>query len=526
MKKFITPAIDRAQVALFRETLDESVPQDHLVRVVDWILDRYDFKEYEARYSGKGHPSYHPSDMTKLLVYAYSKGIVSSRQIEDNCRNRIDFIWLMRGMAPDHDTIANFRRENLEDFILIFDFTLSILREAGVVPMESVAVDGTRIEANCGRSGTMSRKGIEKAILKNENEIRRLLDLAEEKDLSEDKLYGKASPYNIPRKLRNARVREERLKKALEKVKEKEAREEKRRGRKKKTESRVPVTDPDSDVMRDKKGGFSPNYSVTLVVDTFDNVIVAGGVSTRHNDHESFIEAVEEAEINTGIRPGQALADVDYATDEIISWCEDRDIDPCICTKSGAGKEKRVELPEGFPRKVTNVNGEEIELEKLPANNEGRIDRKAMKWNEDLQAFICVMGYLLQRVGKKKKEDKKSGKTTYRGDMCCQCPVKVICTKSERGRTVDVWRATETRDRQEKRMEGDQHRRDYRKRKSTVEPVIGTIKQAMGIRRFSLRGDGKPNGEMNIVKAAYNARKIGKWIERLGFAGMEAMMAL
>jgi len=120
MKTFIGSVVDRTQYALLQETLEDSITRDHPVRVLDWVLDRMDWSEWIARYPGGGRPAYPPDVMVKLLAYAYMTGMRSSRIIEHACRNSMDFMWLMSGRKPDHDTIASFRRENIERFVDVF----------------------------------------------------------------------------------------------------------------------------------------------------------------------------------------------------------------------------------------------------------------------------------------------------------------------------------------------------------------------------------------------------------------------
>ena len=94
MKRWVAPALDRQQALLFSKRLDEAVPESHPVRVYDAILNTFDWTEWEATYEWFGRPSYHPRDLCKLLIYCYSRGIRSSRLIEDACRNRCDVIQL------------------------------------------------------------------------------------------------------------------------------------------------------------------------------------------------------------------------------------------------------------------------------------------------------------------------------------------------------------------------------------------------------------------------------------------------
>ena len=529
MKTFIGPLVDRSQYALIQETLEDSIPKDHPVRVLDWMLDQHDWSEWIARYPGGGRPAYPPNLMVKLLVYAYMIGFRSSRAIEYCCRNNIDFIWLMSGRKPDHDTIAAFRRENVERFVEVFRTTVQVCREAGLVTMEKVAVDGTRVEANNGKNSTMKREDIEKELQKLDERIRKIVGEAEAKDREDDALFGEGvSPNDLPEGLKDAEKRRECLGKALEKVMAKNERANSRLGKKSKgiNNSRVPVVDVDSDVMKNKKGGFAPNYNPYVAVDEQAGIIVSCGVTNDHNDAGHLKPAIEEAEENTGMPVVQVQADSTYATIENLDYCEGRGIDPCMAPlySSPGKKEGKKELPEGVPQTAVRADGEMIRIGEIHRNNKGKFDKLAFKFDSENDCYICPLGHALKRKWEGRGGRSEGTKTRYQCPAKAgECPARAVCTTNAMGREVGRGRDDDVRARHHDRMSDAKHKSDYRLRKQVVEPVIGIIKQVMGVRKFLLRGIPYVEAEWDICCAALNIKKLGRWALRISLPALMAM---
>ena len=176
MVQFIGPVLDRNQYVLIQDTLDQTIPQDAPVRLFDMVLGMHDWSDWESQYYREGRPAYPPEAMAKLLVYAYSKGMRSSRGIEDACRYRVDYIWLMGGRVPDHDTICVFRRKNKKELKGLFKGCLATCQELGLVSLEKLIVDGTRVRANNSDAGTATLGTITERLQKIESALRRMDD--------------------------------------------------------------------------------------------------------------------------------------------------------------------------------------------------------------------------------------------------------------------------------------------------------------------------------------------------------------
>ena len=150
--KVIFKQNDQNQLMLLPPSLDELVPADHPVRVVNAVLDKVDISAIIAGYKPGGASSHHPRMLLKSLVYAYINNIYSSRKIEDAVSSNIYYMWLAGMAKPDHNTINRFRGERLQKTLQpIFTQVVLLLCEEGLLNIKDLYTDGTKIEANANR---------------------------------------------------------------------------------------------------------------------------------------------------------------------------------------------------------------------------------------------------------------------------------------------------------------------------------------------------------------------------------------
>ncbi|MHC8402211.1 transposase [Pseudomonas sp. MDT1-17] len=141
---------NRSQSALFPLSLDELIPDDHLVRVIEAYIALLDFEQLgfdKARPKATGRPSYDPADLLKLYLYGYFQRIRSSRRLEAECRRNVEVMWLLGRLAPDFKTIADFRRDNSAAFTATCRAFVRFCRQAGLIAGELVAIDGSKFQA-------------------------------------------------------------------------------------------------------------------------------------------------------------------------------------------------------------------------------------------------------------------------------------------------------------------------------------------------------------------------------------------
>ena len=353
-KKFIPYTLE--QRLLLPPDLRDWLPEGHLALFIADVVQELDlsaiFKKYKRK-DGRGRPAYHPAMMTGLLLYAYCVGKTSSRKIEKATYEEVAFRVLAGDQHPDHDVIADFRKRNLQELSGLFYEVLQLCRQAGLVKLGHVALDGTKVKANASKHKAMSYARMCEAERKLKEEVERLLEEAERVDAEEDAKYGKGCRGDeLPEELRRRESRLKKIreaKKALEeearKKAEKKAREAreriKERERKEREQGRklggrlpqVPnpdeakprdkaqknFTDPDSRIMVDKStNSFAQAYNAQAAVDSEAQVIVAADVTQDASDKHQLVTMAEQVRQNTGRLPDHLSADSGYfSADEL-----------------------------------------------------------------------------------------------------------------------------------------------------------------------------------------------------------------
>jgi transposase len=201
---------DRGQVLLLPPSLSEWLPEDHLAWTVLGAVDQMDLAAFYGAYraNGQGRAAYDPAMMVALLLYAYCIGIRSSRAIERACRGDVAFRVITTMLIPDHSTIAEFRRRHETALGELFVGVLALCREAGLVSVGVVAIDGTKVRANASRDRSRSYDSI----------VTEILQEAEQTDREEDERHGEQRGDELPEPLRTREGRRAALKAAREKL--------------------------------------------------------------------------------------------------------------------------------------------------------------------------------------------------------------------------------------------------------------------------------------------------------------------
>jgi transposase len=196
----------REQAFLMPPSLRDWVPGEHLVWTMLEAVEEMELSDFYADYRDDGHgrPAYDPKMMVALLLYAYAKGNRSSRRIERECQEDVAYRVICANRVPDHSTIAEFRRRHETALAELFNSVLSLCRNAGVVWVGVIAIDGTKIAANASLYANRSYEWIVREILKE----------AEETDRAEDERYGAARGYELPERLRTREGRRAALREA------------------------------------------------------------------------------------------------------------------------------------------------------------------------------------------------------------------------------------------------------------------------------------------------------------------------
>ena len=355
---------DVDQSWLLPPSVHEFVPQEHPAHLVrDVVRGALDLTPILSAYSElRGYPPYHPGMMTALLLYAYSRGVYSSRQIAQACEERLDFQAVTALNRPDFRTISDFRKRHLAALAGLFGQVLSLCRKAGLVELGHVALDGTKIKANASKHKAMSYARMVKAEDELAAEISGWLDRAAAADAAEDAEHGEDRRGDEPPDwMRDKQARLERIRaaKAELEAEAKAAQDAKaaeppryRGGRKPKHPAGAPkptaqrnFTDPESRIMMGRDG-FIQGYNAQIAVDRYRQIILAHRLSDSPSDQAALTPLVDAVKANTGRKPVEVSADAGFCSEANLAALAERKIRAYIAT----GRAKHPEGDESNPR--------------------------------------------------------------------------------------------------------------------------------------------------------------------------------
>jgi len=490
--------------------LEEDIPHNHLVRIVNAAVNHLDDAIFNAVYPGGGRDSYHPKMLTKVIIYAYTQRLYSSRQIAKAVRENIMFMWIAGRQRPDFRTINRFRSERMKDVLeTVFTAVLQLLVDEKYVQLEHYFLDGTKIEANANRYTFVWGKAVVKHKAKLQEKVRTLFATVDEAESQEERAYGGQDLSELgeaseitSEKLEHAVQRlEERL---LEKPKDKPLKKAVRVIRKDLlprlykyetheeilgTRNSYSKTDHDATFMRMKEdhmrnGQLKPGYNVQI--GTENQFILGYSVHQRPTDTRCFIPHLENIKAQLGKLPGTVIADAGYGGEENYNYLEQNEIEA-----------------------IVKYNTYHREKSKAWQKNISKIDNWTYSGEED--TWTCAAGKTLyfRRISKEKTE---SGYEIqyhhYRSASCEGCPLKPQCTKSQGSREVKVSMNYLRLKKQaaEKLRSEDGYALAVR-RMIEPEPVFGDIKNNRGFKRFLLRGLPKVSIEVGWLSLAHNLLK-------------------
>jgi transposase len=266
----------REQLTLFSPTLDAMIDPDDQVRLFDEVLASIDWSAWEGTYDGRrGQPPIHPRHVAAALLYGLTRGIRSSRKLEEACCRRIDFLWLLCGRQIDHTTFAKFRtkfRDQLKD---LFKQVGRIAMTLGLVRLGEVAFDGTRTKANNSRYATRTGKKLAEKLAILDALFEEMMAECEAVDAEQASLPGHDSPTQLPPELAEIEQRRQKIREALAQAQAADAARKKSGVNPEKNPAQIPTTDPESRVMPNKEGGYAPNYTPTATTPTLDSSSIA-----------------------------------------------------------------------------------------------------------------------------------------------------------------------------------------------------------------------------------------------------------
>lgn len=368
---------DQDQPMLLAPDLRDWLPVDHPARWVDDLVEHgLDLTPFYDDYTeARGAPPYDPRLMLKLLVFGYSNGITSSRELERRCHHDVAFMFLTAQAAPDFVAISRFRKRHLKAFTALFTQALGLCAQAGLVSLGNVALDGSKIRAAASRHRAMSYDRMVRAEGELAAEVEALLADAERTDAAEDAVHGDRRGDELPAELarregRLAAIRKakadleaEHAAKARAKAEQAAAKrgadetEQAAAGEQAASTAVVPAkaqrsfTDPDARIMKTSDGSFHYCYNAQTVVDEDSQVILSTKLVPSGADSPELPGALTDladslAAAGIDDKPDTLVADAGYFSEDNVAAVTEAGIDPLIAT----GRQKHGEKPATAPR--------------------------------------------------------------------------------------------------------------------------------------------------------------------------------
>ena len=299
---------EQHQGQLFPAHLSEALDPGDPVFFISDLVEGLDLEVFERRYAAMGEHAYPPRMLLKLWVFGAIAGVYSGREIAQRVRWDLRFRYLAGGLSPDFRTINRFRVRHREDFAEVFRQTVRTARASGLGKLGRVAIDGSKIRANTSRHTAMSHQRMKEAEERLEDEIAQILAQMDECNEAEDDEHGDDDGSGgLPAEMQD---REQRIAKLRAVRKQLEA----ERGSELRPKSQKSFADPDANMMLTGEGSLQYCYNAQAATSE-DGVIVAAEITTSPRDVGQLVPMVEAVKINTGRRPGMAVADNGYLSE-------------------------------------------------------------------------------------------------------------------------------------------------------------------------------------------------------------------
>lgn len=508
-------------------SLEELIPSGHLVRTVNKTIEEMDLASILRSYPGGGASSHHPEMLLKVIAYAYTQRVYSSRQIAKALRENIHFQWLSGGNRPDFRTINRFRSSRLKRTLNeVFTSLIEILSEAKLVRLQDYFLDGTKIEANANKYSFVWRKSVEKNKAKLRKKVKDLLQHIGEVEKQENDAYGDrdlqemgeesvVTPELIRRKVNELNERLKKLDKgdpqqkkdpqarALAKAKktleddclvrlERYQKQEATFG----TRNSYSKTDTDATSMRMKEdhmrnGQLKAGYNVQM--GTERRYILHYSIHQRPTDTATLPEHLSLFKARFGRMPDRVIADAGYGSEANYEYMEAEGTEAYVKYNQYDLQQKR-----SFRKQIFRV-------ENLP-------------YDAEHDRYTCPPGRHLSFVGEESSVSEngyRSHRRVYQADNCNKCALRDECHRSRYNRCIRVSpRLAALQARARQRLDSQQGRCLRRQRYTDVETVFAQIKHNRGFRRFLLRSREKVRIEYGLVSLAHNLVNLHNDIRR------------
>src|ERR1700692_1749446 len=464
--------VNRQQMSWRAVDVDKLIAEDHRARAIWTLVGRLDlspfYRAIESSTEEGGRPAFDPQLLISLWVYAYSQGIGSAREVARRCAYDPAFQWLTGWEEVNYHTLADFRVEKQRELDELFTQVLAALSQEGLITLEQVMQDGTKIKAQASSRSYCQEETIREHL---ERARRRVAEMGDPRN-------EESSPKAKQAQVRARRQQQERLESALEELQKWQARKS---GEKAKKKTRVSSSDPQARAMHQPDGGLALSYNAQISTDAAQGLIVGVAVTQEPNDSGQLLPAMDRLEQRLEKKPQQMVADSGYTTRENIEKMAGREID-------FLGTMRYENVPRG-------------------ANLPNRFPPSAFLYQPERNRCVCPEGKVLLPQARRKVG---AGMTYHlyeaRFEDCRSCPRKSECCPDNKkhGRSVAQLEESPVVMSFGQTMASEEVQEAYRRRGRSVEVCHAWIKSKLGLRQFHVRGLKKVQTEMLWACLTYN----------------------
>ena len=500
MAKVVFKNYNQGQISLFPASLDEKIPADSPVRLVNQIVDRLDISNLLSGYKGGGTSAYHPRMMLKVVIFSYLSNIYSCRKIETALTDRISFMWLSGNQTPGRNCINTFRSTHLKDSVNeMFTQVILLLVEMGYLSLEVLYTDGTKMESRANRYTFVWRKSVEKNKAKLEAKIRNILEQIDE-GIAQDNLPDDEPPAPINSEELQKRISEiNREKLSKEEEKSVKTLEEKHLPKLQEYETKLEKlgnrnsyskTDEDATFMRlkddhMKNGQLKPAYN--LQIGTENQFITHFDFFSNPTDFLTFIPFNKGFEERYGKMPQKQVGDSGYGSEENYEFMQDNDIEAFVKYPLFHAEQKRKYKNNAF----------------LPQN---------LFYNPEKDFFVCPMGQRMEKIGNSTRKSDSgfvSITSIYQAKNCNNCPLKCLCHNAKGNRKIEInHNLNRHREQAREKLNSEEGLLHRSRRPIEPESVFGQTKANKQYQRFRHFGLDKVRMDFAIFAIAFNLGKM------------------
>jgi len=460
---------NRTQAVLFSENLDQIVASDNEVRWIDMFVESIKMEDYhfDLHKNTEGRPAYNPKDLLKLFIYGYLNSIRSSRVLEKECKRNVEVMWLLKQLAPDHNTISNFRRDNEKAIRKVFRYTVSIAKEFELIGGKLIAGDSTKLRAQNSKKNNFNQKKIEQHLAY----IDRKLDeyntaLAKEDGDSENRKTIEA--HIATQQARKANY--EQLQKQLEQT----------------GEVQISTSDPDSRQLITRNNITEVAYNVQTTGDDKNKLVLDYKV-TNTNDSKAMGGMLRRAKTILQTNEFTALFDKGYHTGSEIK----------------TAVQKNIEIMVAIPGVASFAPDKNYNFDQFV-------------YNEINDTYTCPQGNELRTNGNNYLKSKARSRYVvrhYKTNKCLSCTALSLCTKNKKGRLIERSEFQSYIDQNRKNIEANPE--TYKKRQAIIEHPYGIIKRQWGFYYITTkRGIKRASADVGLMFTAFNLRRLFNLIDK------------